>query len=204
METEGLIEYGLTSLAVSYDDVALRNLVSYAEEIRRWNSRVNLVGLKSVELIIRELLYDAFYLNVYVKGSISLLDMGSGAGVLGIPLKILNRDVEVFCVDKSLRKIQFQRHIRRLLRLAGFTPLHARLESLNPLAVQALVVKAFGSIPDILAKGGPHVKKGGMVFILKGKTEEAVECDGFTLHEIRPYCLPDSSKAYQLFVYRKD
>lgn len=204
MKTEELIKYGLTALAVPYDDAALASLVSLAEEIHRWNARVNLVGLKDRESIIRELLYDAFHLNGYIRGTASLLDMGSGAGILAIPLKILNQDTEVFSVDKSLKKIQFQRHIQRLLRLNGFMPVHGRLEYMAPLGVQTVVAKAFGAIRDILAKGGLHVREGGAVFMLKGTKEEAVKCDGFTFHETRPYCLPGNSKTYRLFIYRKD
>lgn len=203
MKVEELIEYGLTSLGVPFDDAALRGLAFLAEEIHKWNAHVNLVGLKDVESIVRELLYDAFHLNSYVRGSASLLDMGSGAGILAIPLKILNMDMEVFSVDKSLKKIQFQRHIQRLLHLAGFMPLHARLESMGPLSVQTLVVKAFGTIPDILAQGGRHMRKDAMAFILKGKTEEAAEHDGFTFHEKRSYRLPESPKTYRLLMYRK-
>jgi 16S rRNA (guanine527-N7)-methyltransferase len=129
--------------------------------------------------------------------------MGSGAGILAIPLKILNEKMQVFSIDKSLKKIQFQRHIQRTLKLSSFFPVHGRIESLEPLDVQNLVAKAFGSIPDILTKGGKHIRKGGHAFLLRGKTKALEDIDGFTLEDVIPYTLPDSIKARTLFVYRK-
>jgi hypothetical protein len=71
------------------------------------------------------------------------------------------------------------------------------------LNVQCLVVKAFGSITDILTKGGGHIIKGGHAFLLKGKTQQAENVDGFVLEGFFTYALPDSIKARSLFVYRK-
>jgi 16S rRNA (guanine527-N7)-methyltransferase len=161
------------------------------------------VGLKDPESIVRELLNDAFFLHGYAKSNESILDLGSGAGILAIPLAILNKEMQVFSVDRTLKKIQFQRHIKRALKLNNFFPIHERIESLELLNVQGLVAKAFGSITDILTKGGGHIRKGGYAFMLRGKTSTSEDVNGFILEEIVPYTLPDSTKARTLFVYRK-
>jgi 16S rRNA (guanine527-N7)-methyltransferase len=200
---EKIIEHGLASLGIPFNEPVLKALHLYVTELKKWNERINLVGLKEAESIVRELLYDAFFLDNYTRESESTLDMGSGAGILAIPLKILNEKMQVFSIDKSLKKIQFQRHIQRTLKLSSFFPVHGRIESLEPLDVQNLVAKAFGSIPDILTKGGKHIRKGGHAFLLRGKTKALEDIDGFTLEDVIPYTLPDSIKARTLFVYRK-
>jgi 16S rRNA (guanine527-N7)-methyltransferase len=200
---EKIIEHGLASFGIPFNEPVLRALHLYVTELKKWNERMNLVGLKDAESIIRELLYDAFSLDNYTRESESTLDMGSGAGILAIPLKILNEKMQVFSIDKSLKKIQFQRHIQRTLKLYNFFPIHGRIESLEPLDVQSLVAKAFGSIPDILTKGGRHIRKGGHAFLLRGKTKALEDIDGFTLEDVIPYTLPDSIKARTLFIYRK-
>ena len=203
MTLEKIIEYGLVSFDILFNEPVLKALRLYVTELKKWNERINLVGLKEAESIVRELLYDAFFLDNYTRESESNLDMGSGAGILAIPLKILNEKMQVFSIDKSLKKIQFQRHIQRTLKLSSFFPVHGRIESLEPLDVQSLVAKAFGSIPDILTKGGKHIRKGGHAFLLRGKTKALEDIDGFTLEDVIPYTLPDSIKARTLFVYRK-
>lgn len=203
MTLEKIIEHGLTSFKIPFSDPVLKSLIQYVTELKKWNERMNLVGLKDTESIVRELLYDAFFLDGYVRRSESTLDMGSGAGILAIPLKILNEEMRVFSIDKGLKKIQFQRHIQRTLKLDSFFPVQTRVESLGPLNVQSLVAKAFGSITDILTKGGGHIKNGGHAFLLRGKTQAREDVDGFILEEVIPYTLPDSIKARTLFIYRK-
>jgi 16S rRNA (guanine527-N7)-methyltransferase len=200
---EKIIEQGLASFDIPFNEPVLRALHLYVTELKKWNERMNLVGLKDAESIIRELLYDAYFLDNYTRESESTLDMGSGAGILAIPLKILNEKMQVFSIDKSLKKIQFQRHIQRTLKLSNFFPIHGRIESLEPLDVQSLVAKAFGSIPDILTKGGRHIRKGGHAFLLRGKIQALEDIDGFVLEDVIPYTLPDSTKARTLFIYRK-
>jgi 16S rRNA (guanine527-N7)-methyltransferase len=156
-----------------------------------------------MESAVRELLCDAFFLTGRIKDRHSILDLGSGAGILAVPISIVNNNTTVFSIDKSLRKIQFQRHIKRILHLDNFTPVHGRAEEIFPIGVECLVVKAFGSIPAILEKGGPHLKAGGNALILKGKTEKATQVEGFTLERIISYELPAISKSYKLLTYKK-
>ena len=203
MTLEKIIKQGLASFEIPFDEPDLKALSLYVTELKKWNERINLVGMKDEEAIVRELLYDAFFLNSYVRESESILDMGSGAGVLAIPLKILNDETRVFSIDRTLKKIQFQRHIQRTLRFSNFFPIHERIESLEPMNVQSLVAKAFGSITDILTKGGGHIRAGGRALLLRGKTQTREDVDGFGLEEVIPYALPDSIKGRTLFVYRK-
>jgi 16S rRNA (guanine527-N7)-methyltransferase len=203
VESRSLIESGLASFNIIRDGKAVSALDVFILELKKWNGRMNLTGLKDTESMIRELIYDALFLHRFVKAGNTLLDLGSGAGVLGIPLSILSEEMGVFSVDKSLRKIQFQRHIKRTLHLPRFVPLHNRIEEVNPLEVESLVVKAFGSIEKILEKGGPHVRRGGRAFILKGTREQGEGYPGFELNEIVPYRLPGNEKEYRLFVYKK-
>jgi 16S rRNA (guanine527-N7)-methyltransferase len=200
---EKIIEHGLASFDTPFNEPVLKALRLYVTELKKWNEQMNLVGLKDAESIVRELLYDALFLDGYVRRGESILEIGSGAGILAIPLKILNEEMRVFSIDKSLKKIQFQRHIQRTLKLDSFFPVHTRVESLEPLEVQSLVAKAFGSITDILIKGGGHIKKGGRAFLLRGKTQTREDVDGFDLEDVIPYMLPDSIKDRTLFIYKK-
>jgi 16S rRNA (guanine527-N7)-methyltransferase len=204
MELEKLVEEGLRFFSISHDKKMIGDLCLYVRELDKWNKRMNLTGLKESRLIIRELLYDAFFLYSRLEGIRSVLDLGSGAGILGIPARILNENLVVFSVDKSMKKVQFQRHIRRVIPLNGFNPIHSRAEAIEPLGVDTLVVKGFGAVGGILEKGGRHVKSGGSALILKGKTDDPTTHEGFLLDEVIPYRLPESDKEYRLFVYKKD
>jgi 16S rRNA (guanine527-N7)-methyltransferase len=203
MKTEKNFRDGLAYFHIDYDEKALKGLLYYMEELMRWNEKVNLTGIRDMDRAVQELLYDAFFLKGHVQDDQSVLDLGSGAGVLAIPLSIIDANVDIFSMDKSLRKIQFQRHIKRMLHLDRFTPIHGRAEEIAPIGVDSLVVKAFGSIPDILKKGGIHIKPGGRALVLKGEKEKPVEHEGFFLEDTIGYELPVISKSYKLIIYKK-
>ena len=133
-----------------------------------------------------------------------LLDLGSGSGILAVPLKVLAPGMEVCPVDSSLRKVQFLRHIKRSIGLEGFFPVHGESRRWSPWARDMVTAKAFGPAPLILGLSGRHMAEGGRAFILKGTKEEAAEVEGFALKELIPYTLPGSSKQYRLFVYSKE
>lgn len=203
MHRDRFLERGLTAFHIPIMPDVLPGLSVYVAELMKWNERINLVGLKDEPSVVRELIYDALFLHGHVAGCTSLVDIGSGAGILSIPLKLINKAMPVYSVDKTLKKIQFQRHIQRALRLTDFFPIHSRVESLPSLNVEALVAKAVGNIADILRLGGGHIKLGGRAYLLKGKNQEPEDVEGFSLEGAIPYVLPDSTKSRKLFIYRR-
>ncbi len=204
MILKDLIIQGLTAFDIPCAPADVEDIVYFVGELVRWNDHINLVGFKNVAPVVTELLYDAFFLYGYAGDSVRIVDMGSGSGILAVPLAILCREKNVYSIDASLKKIQFQRHIGRELSLKGLTPIHERIENLKPLDADCLVVKAFGPITQILARGGPHLKNNARVLILKGRKEEETKVSGFELEKLVPYSLPGVRKRYKLFIYRKN
>lgn len=203
MEIKKIIGDGLESFSIPTTEEHLEMLAAYIRELERWNKRINLTGIKEAERIIEGLLFDAFFLYSYIKDMVSIIDIGSGSGIISIPLAILNRGMEVFAVDMDIKRFHFQRHIKRMLGLKNLMPLHAKVEELEVVRVDGLVAKAFGSIEDVIQKGGGHLNRGGLAFILKGKKEEPSTFPDFLLKESIEYSLPSSDKTYRLFVYMR-
>ena len=200
---EDLIREAFEYYSISYTPPIVEKFSFYLHELERWNRHVNLTAKGPVESIIYELLYDSLFLFNEIGGPSSALDMGSGSGILALPLAILDKAVRVFSVDKTLKKIQFQRHVKRSLGLENLSCVHGRIESLDPLHVDALLAKGFGSTEVILGKGGRHLMEKGAAYLLKGRAEKEVTYPGFSLVRVVRYRLPRSSKEYQLFVYKK-
>ena len=198
-----IIEEGLAHFRIGYDGHSLSQICTYVESLEEWNRRMNLVGLKETQAIVQELIYDAFFLFTCVGDRVRILDLGSGAGILAVPMAVLGRDKAVFSVDKSLRKVQFQRHARRLLGLKNLSIFHSRSEDLEPLGVDIVMAKAFGAASEAIRKGARHLREGGSILLVRGKSEEPKKEEGFASPEMREYRLPKSNKEYRLFVYKK-
>ena len=203
MSAESLITEGLDYFNIPHTVVMVEKLSFFIHELEHWNKYVNLTAKRPIEWIVRELLYDAFFLCSIIRGTPSALDMGSGSGILAIPLAILDEIAQVSSVDRTLKKIQFQRHVKRSLDLNNLSLIHGRIESLEPLRVDALLAKGFGPTRLILQEGGRHLNETGVVYLLKGRTEGRGTYPGFSLERATQYRLPGNSKEYQLFVYKK-
>lgn len=204
-ETDDLIRRGLEESGLRIDDeLVAKDLSFYVHELERWNRRINLTGKRTGREIVVDLLSDAFFVYHHInKDYPSVLDIGSGAGVMSIPFAILDRTLRIVSVDASTKKIHFQRHVKRALLLDNLALFAARIENLHPQDVGTVVVKAFGSTEDILDKSWKHLGKEGKVILVKGKTEPEADFPGFLLEEAMRYRLPGSSKEFKLLSYKK-
>jgi 16S rRNA (guanine527-N7)-methyltransferase len=185
------------------EDSAIRELAFYTDELERWNRKMNLTGKRTGEAIVADLLYDAFFVYGCIKDKRSVLDMGSGAGVMSIPFAILGRGVHVVSVDASTKKIQFQRHVRRVLGLDNLTLFASRIEELEPQGVEIVVAKAVGPTEDLLNWAGRHLSGRGAVILVKGKSEPETDFPGFALESAERYRLSGSAKEFKLITYKK-
>jgi 16S rRNA (guanine527-N7)-methyltransferase len=203
VDLERRIVEGLEYFGIEASRPALDGLCTYVRELDRWNRRVNVTGKKDMDSMVGELLYDAFFLHGWTHGEPSLLDVGSGAGIPGIPLAILRPELRVTSVDSSLKKVQFQRHVRRTLQMENLFVVHGRIEEIEPLGVDAMTAKAFGLVEHLLDAGIRHLNPGGRAFLLRGKDGTMPVHQGFLPERDERYVLPGGRKEYRLFVYKR-
>jgi 16S rRNA (guanine527-N7)-methyltransferase len=130
-----------------------------------------------------------------------VLDIGSGAGIPAIPLKIANPTVRVVSVDSVGKKILFQRHVARVLGLKDFEALHTRVENLHSTHANMFDVitsRAFSSLEMFVALSAPLIKSGGRIIAMKGphvdnefeRSGDELRPLGFEISSIDTYSLP--------------
>ncbi len=103
----------------------------FSEELKKWNRKINLTAITTDREIAVKHIIDSICLARLIDGAENVLDVGSGAGIPAIPLKIIRPDIHVTSVDAVAKKIHFQRHMARLLHLQKFEALHTRIENLG-------------------------------------------------------------------------
>lgn len=163
----------LLQVGVRVADEQERQLLAYVDELLRWNRSINLTAIHDRDEALEKHLVDALTLVPLLRGSERLLDMGSGAGLPGIPLKIVLPELTVLSVDSVAKKISFQRQIIRLLGLQGIEARHARLEALadEPTlqgAFTVVVARAFASLGDCARYARPFLAPSGRLLAMKG------------------------------------
>lgn len=173
----------------------------YAAELKKWNSKVNLTAItKDREIAIKHFV-DSLTLAQYVTAADRLLDIGSGAGLPIIPLKIISPEIPMVSVDAVAKKIHFQRHVIRLLKLRNIEAIHARVEELHEThrhSFSIITSRAFTRLDRFVSLAAPLLSEGGMLIAMKGgqaedeiaESGEVVHAGGFSVASIQRYTLP--------------
>lgn len=196
-------------MGLMLSDEIINSFELFASELKKWNRRLNLTTITNNHEIAIKHLVDSLHMAEYVCDEDSLLDLGSGAGLPVIPLKIIKPDTVMLSVDAVAKKIHFQRHVIRLLNLQGIEALHARVEDLPDQYANYFSIitsRAFTRLDNFVALAAPFLARGGRLIAMKGARveEEIAACNntlhelGFTVTAIHPYILPDNMGAHSL------
>ncbi len=169
-------------------------LLAYLALLDRWNRSYNLTAIREPRAMVGKHLLDALALHAHLDGIATLADLGSGAGLPGIPLAIARPDLQVTLVESSGKKARFLREALRALSLTNARVAEARAEALDePAAFDAITARALGSLADILAVGGHLLKPQGRLLAMKGArpdAEIAAVPPGWRVEAVQPLSVP--------------
>lgn len=148
----------------------MQRLLAYLAELERWNAAYNLTAVRDpLDMVSRHLL-DSLAIHPYVRGR--MLDVGSGPGLPGIPLAIVQPELAVTTLDSNGKKARFMRHAVRALGLANVEVVEARVEDWRPAApFDCVVSRAFASLTEFFEKTAHLVAPGGEWVAMKGKLD---------------------------------
>ncbi len=125
-ESRRLLISGARLLGVCLDAGKVAACERFLEELIKWNQRMNLTALRDERSIIVRHFLDSFTLVKYLPEGGSVLDIGSGAGFPGVPLKIVRPSLQVILLEASRKKTYFHRHIIRSLDLSDIESIWGR------------------------------------------------------------------------------
>jgi len=209
-----LLIAGARELGIELTKEQVQRLDQFAEELKKWNKKINLTAIADDDGIALKHFVDSLSLLKVVRGPGRMLDIGSGGGFPCIPVKVVAPDLEVVSVDAVVKKISFQKQAVRLLNLADFTALHVRAETLAasyPESFHWIVSRAFSDLPSFVSMAFPLMRADGRIVAMKGRnaTEEVAEAAtaleglGVVVEKIESFNLPGSDEARALIVLRK-
>jgi len=198
------LDAGLSALGVALDDAAIARLIDYVELLERWNAAYNLTAVRDpAEMVTRHLL-DSLAILPHVAGA-TLADLGSGAGLPGIPLAIAAPEREILLVDSNGKKARFLREAVRKLALAKTRIAEARVENVEG-TFDCITARAFASLGDMLAWGGHLLAPGGRWLALKGRfpdDELAAVPDAFEVEKTLQMNVPGLDAERHLVILKR-
>lgn len=169
-----LLVVGARALGLQLTTSQVAAFATYLEEVTRWSARINLTALREPEDIVREGFLDSLAcLPLVPPEARRALDVGSGAGFPGLPLKLARPDLSFTLVEASRKKATFLQHIVRQLGMAGVRVVQRRAEDLaadpeEAGAYDLALARAVAPPPDQGRLVRPFLRPGGLFLVQIG------------------------------------
>ncbi len=165
------LETGLAALRVQLPADAVERLLAYLDLLTRWNAAYNLTAVRNPSQMVTRHLLDSLAVLPWVQGE-TLADLGSGAGLPGVPLAIARPEIAVTLVDSNGKKARFLREAVRALPLPNTCVLQQRAQELDQ-TFDCITARALAGLGEMLEWGGHALACDGVWLALKGHIEAA-------------------------------
>lgn len=164
-----ILEAGMQNMGVDYTSLQRDQLLAYLELLISWNKAYNLTAIRDPAQMVALHLLDSLTVLPHVTGE-HLIDVGTGAGLPGIPLAIMYPDKQFTLLDSNGKKTRFLFQVRCHLGLTNVTEIQSRVEQHQPReCYDAVLSRAFTSIADMVDKCHHLLAAQGVFLAMKGK-----------------------------------
>jgi len=174
---------GLAALKLDLDTTAQERLLAYLDLLTKWNKTYNLTAIHEPERMLTHHLLDSLAVLPFISAG-RLLDVGSGAGLPGIPLALARPGMHVTMLDASHKKVAFMQQAIIELGLRNAEALHVRVEDLkSEVPFGQIVSRAFSDLSEFVRLSGHLLAQGGEWLAMKGlyPNEELAQLKGARL-----------------------
>ena len=217
------LEQGACSIEVPLNAEEINSFCKYAELLRERNKVMNLTNIVDDEGIAMRHFVDSLTLVPYIKEEqqkkgredLTIIDVGTGAGFPGIPVKVKLPKLQLILMDSLQKRINFLEDVSSEIGLTGVTTIHSRAEDAGRNKryrekYDIATARAVAALPVLCEYCLPYVKVGGVFLAMKGKVEEelkdaqkAIAMLGATIEKTDTFTLPGTDMNRAVVVIRK-
>ena len=163
------ISEGVASMGLELGEEAIARLAAYLELVEKWNRVHNLTAVREPSQMVALHLLDSLSILPHLANAATLLDVGTGAGLPGIPLAVAKPSMAVTLLDSSHKKCAFLQQAKTELGLANAEVVCDRVENWKPAQRYDVVVsRAFSDLADFVEQAKHLVAPGGRLMAMKG------------------------------------
>lgn len=218
MTNDDILRQGILEFGIDANDQMINDLKTYREILVDWNQKMNLTGIEEEKEVFIKHFLDSISAvqNGYIKDGISLIDVGTGAGFPGLPLKICLKDIKLTLLDSLNKRINFLQEVSNAVNLEDVEFIHGRAEDFGKNSeyrekYDVATARAVAGLPILMEFCVPFVKVGGYFVCLKGpnanleleESKVAMEVLGVEFVEKIDIELPNEELKHNILVFKK-
>ena len=218
MTNVDLLLKGSTELGIELGQEEVNRFIKYKDLLKEWNTKINITAITDDDEIDIKHFLDSLtpFVTDIFKGSKRVIDIGTGGGFPGLPLKIVNPDLDVTLLDSLNKRIIFLNEVIDSLELDRIKAIHGRAEELSIKETyrekyDICVSRAVASLDTLSEYCIPFVKLGGYFVSMKGpdydeelkQSKNAIKILGGKVLEKRIVKIPESDIEHSLIIIEK-
>ncbi|WP_102399235.1 16S rRNA (guanine(527)-N(7))-methyltransferase RsmG [Haloimpatiens massiliensis] len=218
MEYYDILNSAALKEGLEFSQEKYNKFILYKDMIKEWNEKINLTAITEDEEIIKKHFIDSFKIFKFekLKECKKIIDVGTGAGFPGIPMKIVKDDLEITLLDSLKKRITFLDEVVNNLSLNSVETLHGRAEDFAKdkkyrEQYDAVVSRAVANMTVLSELCIPFVRKGGYFVALKGpaitqeleEAQKAIKVLGGKIQQIIEVDIEGSDLRHNLVVVKK-
>ena len=185
-----------TDLSITSQQIDM--LIDYVEMLNKWNKAYNLTAVRDPSEMLTKHIMDSLVVSPYLVGT-TFIDVGTGPGLPGIPLAIINPDKQFDLVDSLGKRIRFLKQVQFELKLTNIQPIQSRIEEYNEKKFDGVISRAFASLQDMLTWCKHLPNQQGSFYALKGSDLDVIP-EGFTLKQNIKLTIPELNAERRLMI----
>lgn len=194
----------LKKIDIEIDEEKVIKFYKYMNLLIEWNKKINLTAIVEEKDIIIKHFLDSLTISKYINRNQKVMDIGTGAGFPGIPLKIVQENINMNLVDSLNKRITFLNEVVNKIELKNIVAIHSRAEDLAKIEehrekYDIVVSRAVAKLNTLLEYMMPFIKVGGTCICMKGsnieeleESKKAIEILGGKLEKVDEIVLPNT------------
>ena len=168
MDNKQQLQEGLQSMGLSLTTAQQLLLLEYVALLKKWNSTYNLTALRDEHTMISQHVLDSLTLLPYIQHAQTLMDVGSGGGMPGIPTAICRPDLQITLLDANTKKTSFLQQAVIELGLHNVSVASGRVEAMHDKKVDVVTSRAFAELADFISLTKHLLNENGYWAAMKG------------------------------------
>ncbi|NMB26493.1 MAG: 16S rRNA (guanine(527)-N(7))-methyltransferase RsmG [Tissierellia bacterium] len=209
---------GAKTLGINLTKDKQDKFILYKKLLKEWNQKINITSITDdVEIDIKHFIDSITPLNTNLfEGKVKVIDIGTGGGFPGVPLKIIKEDLDMVLLDSLNKRIKFLNEVINTIELKGITTIHGRAEELgrdkkHREIYDIAISRAVASLNTLSEYSLPFIKVGGYFISMKGpdvdeelgEAEKGIKILGGKIKDKKIVTLPFSDITHSLIIIEK-